>query len=156
VTALLEKLAREPIDADVLFRRPAPLQGSSEFPVDRGTSLLHRAVLLTGRRTGCRYVYAESTLIADRLPLSVRSRLNSTAEPIGRVLVEHGLLFERQPIDGLPVPGRMGSVVPDVVVGSVFSRRYWIVIDGDVVTLVGEWFLDELVELVKKLPSETG
>jgi chorismate-pyruvate lyase len=152
VTSFLERLTREPIDADVLGRRSARWQGTFELPVDQGTSLLHRAVFLTGRRTGRRYVYAESTLIAQRLPLSVRSRLESTAEPIGRVLEDHGLRLERQPIDGRPVPGRTGSIVPEEVAVSVYSRRYRMVIDGDVVMLVAEWFLDELF---KTLPSPT-
>ncbi|MHB8219983.1 MAG: chorismate--pyruvate lyase family protein [Acidimicrobiales bacterium] len=146
VTSFLEELAHEPIDADVLAHRPAVPGNPSELDVVPGTQLVLRAVLLTGRRTGRCFVYAETILVVDRLSASVRSRLERTGEPIGRVLGDHGLRFDRQPIEGPPVPGRMGLVVPDVVDGSVLSRRYRIAIDGVAAILVAEWFLPEVVE----------
>lgn len=146
MTSFLEELAHEPIDADVLAHRPAPRQIARELGVEPGAPMDLRAALLTGRRTGRRFVYAETLLAAGRLPASVRSRLEGTAEPIGRVLAAHGLAADRQPIDGPPVPGRSGLVVPDEVSGSVLARQYRIVIGGEAVMLVGEWFLSEVAE----------
>ena len=47
---------------------------------------LHRAVLLTGRASGRRFVYAVSTIAGGRLPFSARRKLETSSEPIGRVL----------------------------------------------------------------------
>ncbi len=122
VTELLEHLAGEPIDADIRHQHVGPALGDDRLGQPPGPPCLERAVLLTGRRTGLAFVYAESTIAADRLPGSVPSRLQTSRDPIGRVLLDHRLDVRRDLLDGAVVAGRADPDVLALLSGAVQSR----------------------------------
>ncbi len=143
VTEWLEHLAGEPIDAVIRHQDMGPAPGDNLLGLAPGAPLLHRSVLLTGRRTGLAFVYAESAIAADRLPGSVLVRLQTSRDPIGKVLLDHHLVICRDLLSGAAaVPGtRADPDVATLLVDGVHSRAYRIVLDGVPVMLVSEWFL---------------
>jgi chorismate-pyruvate lyase len=141
VTELLEHLAGEPIEADILHQRgvPAGVDNLLGLPVTART--LHRAVLLTGGTTGRVFVYAESVIATDRLPAAACLRLETSRDPIGRVLVDHHLDVDRQWLGTTPAVQHPDQRVAAVIGGAVQSRRYRITIDRYPAMIVSEWFL---------------
>ena len=100
VTEFLEDMAGEPIDADILTQNPGPAGNDNSLRIEPDAALIRRNVLLTGRTSGRRYVYAESAIAAGRLPASAQRRLESSRDPIGRVLTAHRLEVLREPLAG--------------------------------------------------------
>jgi chorismate-pyruvate lyase len=154
VTSLLEQLAGEPVDADVLYRGVPPEGGPDARELGRpddpddSDGLVHRRVLLTGRSSGRRFVYAASTIAGGRLPGAVGRQLGMTSDPIGRVLARHGLHIGRN-IDRRPLPppgpGRPEAVedpgLVTLLTTPALVRRYRLVVGDAPVMVVSEWFL---------------
>ena len=71
------------------------------------------------------------------------SRLQTSRDPIGRVLLDHHLVIRRDLLSGAGAPATRAD--PDVatllVDGVHHSRGYRIVLDGVPVMMVSEWFL---------------
>lgn len=148
VTELLEHVAREPIDADIRRQVIGPGSVDEWLGLPPGAPTLERAVVLAGRVTGTSFVYAESAIAADRLPRSVRSRLQASRDPIGRVLLDHEIALRRHPLPG-PVVARHadrtgGSLLDDVVL----ARRYRLIVDGAPAMVISEWFLAPVASAV--------
>jgi chorismate-pyruvate lyase len=51
--------------------------------------VLHRSVLLQGATSGINYIYADSAIVADRLPPVVLDGLLTGGEPIGRLMADN-------------------------------------------------------------------
>ena len=141
VTEFLEHLAGEPIDADIVSRRTGPGGHHSSFGLPSHRELVRRAVLLTGRVTRRRFVYAESAIAADRLPPPVRRRLEVSTDPIGRVLRDHHLQIRREELSDPVIPPDVGVDILALLRGSALSRRYRLVIGNSPAMVVSEWFL---------------
>jgi chorismate-pyruvate lyase len=141
VTELLEHLAREPIEADILHQQAVPAGIDSPLGLAVGTRTMHRAVLLTGRTTRRVFVYAESVIASDRLPPSAGLRLETSRDPIGRVLVDHHLDVDRQWLGNAEAVERPDQRVATLIGGAIQSRRYRITIDRLPAMIVSEWFL---------------
>jgi len=141
VTELLEHLAGEPIEADILHQQgmPAGVDNPLGLPLDART--MHRAVLLTGRATGRIFVYAESVIATDRLPPAACQRLETSRDPIGRVLVDYHLDVNRQWLGTIPAVEQPDQRVAGLIRAAVQSRRYCITIDHNPAMMVSEWFL---------------
>jgi chorismate-pyruvate lyase len=145
VTAFLEHLVGEPIDA--VDRRQTMTK--AEFPnslrVAEGHPLIFRTAALRGRMSGRSYLYAETVLVPSRLPASCRQRLESSSDPIGRILEEEGVIITRKPLWG---PG-LGSapVSPEArfAVGDyLLARTYRVDAEGTPLMVITEWFLTSL------------
>jgi chorismate-pyruvate lyase len=141
VTAFLEHLAGEPVDAHE--RRHATIQAASpnSLFVDEGYPLLRRSALLRGRRSAQPYLYAESILVPSRLPNAVLWQLRSSMNPIGRILADEGIDFTRTP---LPSPQRSPAIVSGntpVPEEYLLARTHQVDIDGLTVMVIAEWFL---------------
>ncbi len=90
VTHIVQEYAGEPICVVKLSQSLRPSgEESSELQLGEEETVLRRKVLLQGQRTGRNFVYAESVILADRLPEAVRDKLQRTDEPLGKVLQEH-------------------------------------------------------------------
>jgi len=146
VTEFLEHLAGEPIDADVLSQEAAPAGNDNALGLVPDHELVRRTVLLTGRTSGRRFVYAESAIAVELLPDPVRQRLQSSRDPIGRVLTDHGMLVRRDPLAGPVVAARNAVRGANLLDGAVLSRRYRITLGGDTAIVVSEWFLQTVSE----------
>jgi chorismate-pyruvate lyase len=146
VTRFLEQLAGEPVDARVLDQSEARADAVNLFGVARGHLLLLRAAELLGRRSGHRFVYAESVLVPSRLPAAFGARLRSSADPIGRILDDEGLAVTREPLEGVgghlvPTPsGGTGMAAEDCLL----ERTYRVDAGGTPVMVIAEWFLPAL------------
>lgn len=140
MTELLEHVADEPIDADIRHQDVGPLSGDESLGLPAGQPSMQRAVVLTGRATGRSFVYAESAIAADRLPGSVRSRLETSRDPIGRVLLDHRIAVSREPLPGSIVAARADQAVGVLLADVVYTRRYRIVVAGTPAMVVSEWF----------------
>ncbi len=141
VTELLEHLAGEPIDADILHQRGVPAGVDNPLGLPMAARTMHRAVLLTGRTTARVFVYAESVIASDRLPPSACLRLETSRDPIGRVLVDHHLDVDRQWLGTAEAAERPDQRVAALMAGAVQSRRYRIAIERRPAMIVSEWFL---------------
>jgi chorismate-pyruvate lyase len=145
VTAFLERLVGEPLEARQRHHTTITSPASNELDVARGHPLLLRTAFLEGRASRTRYLYAETTLVPDRLAPTVRRRLEESTDPIGRVLDEAGLTITRQ---ALGPPGGVsanGGVEP---ADCLLARRYRLSIDGSAVMVIAEWFLLPLAEFL--------
>ncbi len=156
VTQLLELLAGEPVDADIRHQVEGHADAGNPLGLAPSAPLLRRAVLLTGRDSGHPLVYAESVIAVDRIPSSARRRLETSRDPIGRVLLDHRLVVRRQPLPG-PVEAMSidGDVVP-LLGGAVRSRRYRIILDRHPAMVVSEWFLRSVSDVLATHVGPTG
>ena len=144
VTAFLEQLVGEPVDA--YERRHVMIKaGTPNFlGVGEGHPLLRRSTVLQGRRSALPYMHAESLLVPSRLPAAFCLQLETTSDPIGRILAKEGIGFTRSP---LPRPDRRhGSEFGDAPVPDehLLARTYRIDVDGVPIMVIGEWFLPTL------------
>jgi len=140
VTELLEHVADEPIDADIRHQEAGPFSGDDWLGLPPGHPSMQRAVVLTGRETGRNFVYAESDIAPDRLPVSVRSRLETSRDPIGRVLVDQRLAVSRELVPGSIGASRADPGVVTLLDDVVHARRYRIMVAGTPAMVVSEWF----------------
>jgi chorismate-pyruvate lyase len=145
VTAFLEQLVGEPIDARERRHRITRAETSNPLRVAEGHPLLIRTAALQGRTSGRSYLYAESVLVPSRLPANLRLRLESSSDPIGRILGEEGITVTREPLVG---PDRdSASVSPEagIAVGDyLLARTYRVDAEGAPLMVIAEWFLTSL------------
>jgi chorismate-pyruvate lyase len=144
VTGFLEAITGERLVADVIRRDTEPAGRANDLAVATGRPVTVRTAVLRGSASGRRYVYAESTFVPERLPDSVRARLAETADPIGRVLVDHGLAPGREPVPGPRAPP--AGLEPGLAGEIVFARAYRLVIEGAPVFAIREWFLRPVLD----------
>jgi len=157
VTEFLEHLAGEPIDAEILSQNTGPAGNDNSLGLESDAELIRRTVLLTGRISGRRFVYAESAIAVERLPASARRRLESSRDPIGRVLTKHRLEVRREPLPGLVVAVGNTARIIDLLDRAALSRRYRITLGSDPAIVVSEWFLQTVPEaLTSRTPSSVG
>lgn len=151
VTHFLETITGELIFADVLRQYPVAACSDNGLGVTAGHAMIHRIAVLKGRTTDLPYIYAESMFVPERLPEQALTRLERTSDPIGRVLVAHGVRPGRQ---SLPQPERAGAHTPGAVAEFaseiVWSRSYRLTIDGLAVFAIREWFLRSVLDALDR------
>ena len=145
VTAFLERLVGEPIDAHQRRHEMTRADTSSALQVAEGHPLLLRTAVLQGRTSGRPYVYAETVLVPSRLPGGFRRRLEASGDPIGRILSEEGITVTSEPLAGsgrgsVPVSSQTGSAIADYLL----ARTYRVDSEGEPVMVITEWFLPSL------------
>ncbi|HEY1988248.1 MAG TPA: chorismate pyruvate-lyase family protein [Acidimicrobiales bacterium] len=147
VTDFLESLIGEPLVADVVRQGPVVLDAGNDLEAVAGYAATRRIAVLKGGTTDQPYVYAETLFVRERLPEPARSQLERTTDPIGRVLVAHGLHPDREP---LAPPGEATGQAPGAVTALdsdiVWSRAYRLRIDGQPVFAIREWFLRSVLD----------
>jgi chorismate lyase len=156
VTDFLEHLAGEPIDADVLSQDAGPAGNDNSLGLVSDAEILRRSVLLTGRASGRRFVYAESAIAMERLPDPVRQRLELSRDPIGRVLTDHGIPVRRDPLAGPVVAVGDTARIARLLDGAALSRRYRITLRSDTAIVVSEWFLPTVFEAIASGPRPSS
>jgi chorismate-pyruvate lyase len=149
VTEFLEVLAGESVDADKLA--PQPTDRSSTVLGGAPTQVItRRTVVLRGRRTLRPLVFADSLLAVDRLPPAARSELESTNEPIGRVLALHGVAVQRRELPESPRPPSLSdAALAQLVRNAPLSRSYCLLLNGDPAIEIHEWFLPAVEEALR-------
>ena len=145
VTAFLEHLVGEPIDAGERCQKTTKAELPNSLLVAEGHPLIFRTAALRGRTSGRSYLYAETVLVPSRLSANCRQRLESSSDPIGRILEEEGITITREPLGG-PEPGS-APVSPEVgiAVGDyLLARTYRVDAEGTPLMVITEWFLTSL------------
>ena len=144
VTNFLEQLVGESVDAQVHRHQTVAAPTSNDLEVAGGEPLLQRAATLRGRRTGSPYVYAESVIVTNRLPTRFYQLLESSIDPIGRILNEIGIATTRKDLVG---PGGLGPSRFEGAINDgdvVFVRTYRIDSEQTPLMVITEWFLKTL------------
>lgn len=144
VTNFLEELVGEGIDAQADHHDIVSAPTANVLRVPEGEPLLHRSASLRGRISGVSYVYAESVIVTSRLPRGFHLRLQSSTDPIGRILDEMGIAVTREDLvdsDGFVVsrPNR-----DERISNYLFARTYRISSDQTPLMVITEWFLQTL------------
>ncbi|MEH2232810.1 MAG: chorismate pyruvate-lyase family protein [Nostoc sp.] len=67
--------------------------------LDIGTQVIERKILLQGKISLNNFIYAESTIVPERLDTKLKDRLIKSQEPMGRVWLEHKLETFKEIID---------------------------------------------------------
>ena len=145
VTARLEQLVGEPIDAQVGSQETVVAPPSNGLDVEAGHPLLARSATLRGRRSGRSYLYAETVLVPSRLSDGFLHRLGSSHDPIGRILEEEGIAVTRAPLSGagrstVSAWDRSGPDIGECLL----ARTYRVDAAGAPVMVISEWFLASL------------
>lgn len=142
VTKLIEAYTLEPLDILRLADTHAPaLEHHPWLEVDELCAVGKRDVIIQGRYSRTLYVYAESLVVPERLPLPVRERLDVQGEGLGRLLNEakietrrEVLWYARESAADLPEEVRRVSD------GEFITRVYRIIARGLPVALITERF----------------
>ncbi|MGK4004488.1 hypothetical protein WMF31_17770 [Sorangium sp. So ce1036] len=114
VTTLLERLAGEPVRAQVLRQVLTPVE-RSDGAADRGLwapdeEVLRRSVLLRGATSGRAYLHATTSIAVRRLPVAVRMGLLRSDIPLGRLLHDAQVRIVRTDLFG--VDQHLGELCP--------------------------------------------
>ena len=144
VTAFLEALVGEPIDAHQRRHGTVVAGTANLLGVEAGHLLVERSAVLQGRRSAQTFVNAETLLVPSRLPTAFCRRLWTSADPIGRIMAEEGIDFTRSrpwSPEGRRPTASDGFEAPDEY---LLARTYLIEIDGSPVMEITEWFLPSL------------
>jgi len=156
VTDFLEHLAGEPIDADILSQKTGTAGNDNLLGLESDAELIYRTVLLTGRRSGRDFVYAESAIAVERLPASARRLLESSRDPIGRVLTKYHFEIRREPLAGPVTATGNSAAIVELLNGVALARRYLITLGSDAAIVVGEWFLQAVPEALASHAASSG
>jgi chorismate-pyruvate lyase len=149
VTSFLEQLVGEHIDARPRLHEMIEAHPLNELRVEGGKPLLHRAATLEGRISGCTYVYAESVIVTNRLPSRFSQRLESSSDPIGRILDEEGIAVTREALAEPDTFVVARSWNADVALDDyLFARTYRIDAKHIPAMVITEWFLTALVSFL--------
>lgn len=143
LTRILRILADEEIVVQVVKQKIHCVPPGESGPLPGG-SILRRRVLLTGRRSGHRFVAAESLIAVDRLPSAITASLTGTPSSIGEVMAgsrletfkEAAEVWIGDPPHWLTATGYRTSQRKPV------GRRYRIIAGGQPVMVIAEYFLD--------------
>jgi chorismate-pyruvate lyase len=149
VTALLESLTGEVVEAERIAQTTIVATASNRLDVVAGHALVSRQAILRGRTSRRDYLYAETLFVADRLPDGVRSRLATTTDPIGRVFAARDITMSRTVLGTphrTPTVPRLGA--ENALEHAIFARRYRVEAGGLAVMLIDEWFLPSLRDVV--------
>jgi chorismate-pyruvate lyase len=144
VTAFLERLVGEPVDAWHQHHVLTDTRTPNLLGVDEGHDLLRRSTVLRGRKSAEAYVHAESLIALGRLPASFSWQLKTSNDPIGRIFTREGIVFNRSalsPRDLARAPLSAGCPVPE---DYLFTRAYRVEVAGLPVMVIAEWFLPTL------------
>jgi chorismate-pyruvate lyase len=145
VTRFLEELVGERIAAERCHHEKIGAPASNDLRVEEGEPLLRRAASLQGAVSGYLYVYAESLIVVSRLPASFFHRLETSSDPIGRLLEEAGIAATREDlVERLGIAMDRTWNFDEVVHGYLLARTYRIDSKQTPLMIISEWFLRTL------------
>jgi len=132
VVRFLEGCFDEPIcTANLEQVSTPPLPTDAELELTGDETILRRKTLLQGSRTARNYVYAEASVVLERVEPALREALLSTSEPIGRLLVTNRVETFRELVragwmPAGPLAEHFGLESSD----ELLSRTYHIIMGG--------------------------
>ena len=145
VTGFLKGLVGERIAAERYHHERIDAAALNDLGVEEGEPLLRRAATLKGSVSGHPYVYAESMIVVSRLPASFFHRLETSGDPIGRLLDEAGIVATREDlVEGLVIGMDRPWNIDEIVHGYLLTRTYRIDSKQAPLMIISEWFLETL------------
>ena len=145
VTGFLEGLVGERIAAERYHHERIDAAALNYLGVEEGEPLLRRAATLQGSVTGHPYVYVESMIVVSRLPARFFHRLETSSDPIGRLLDEAGIVATREDlVEGLVIGMDRPRNFDEIVHGYLLARTYRIDSKQTPLMIISEWFLGTL------------
>jgi len=141
LTDTLEAIFGEPIGLRKVSNDIVPAHMRlTTLGIEAGELLMHRKILLFGCITGQNYVYAESDLAIDRLPIAMRDSLIHSDIPIGRLWSEQKVESLKELVSVSRMhPGDLSRYFP-LVTSDVLSRTYRLISAGKPVMAISEYF----------------
>ena len=142
VTRFLEAHQLEQVDVEVCTQHQEKLLEDHEFlGLNCGDTVVSRKVLLRGRASGRVYASASSLIASDRLAAAAGEAFEGFTEGLGRMLrsgrieqYRELLWYGAERIVNAPVK------MQDLSVDSLLTRTYRIIVNGNPVMLITEWF----------------
>ena len=145
VTSYLEELVGERIAAKRYHHERIDAPALNDLGVEEGEPLLRRAATLQGSVSGYPYVYAESMIVVSRLPARFFHRLETSTDPIGRLLDEAGIAATREDVvEQLGIAMDRPWNFDAIVHGYLLARTYRIDYERTPLMIISEWFLGTL------------
>lgn len=141
VTEYLEDLVQERVYADKLEQLQTTASSPNGLAVEFGHPLTRRAVLLRGQQSSRSFLYAETLLVTSRLPWAAKNSLETSSDPIGRILVDQEFAVTR-------VFFTTESRYPKAIDDFILAREYRIDFGELPVMEISEWFLPALEEFI--------
>ncbi len=110
-----------------------------EAPV--GSTAIRRTILLRGRRSLCNYVHAESTVLVERVPVTMVYGMIYTSKPVGVLLAEDRVETTRELLAlGEEPAGEHGRFFGIDADDAMICRTYRIVVGRHPALLITERF----------------
>ncbi|WP_285034013.1 chorismate pyruvate-lyase family protein [Mycolicibacterium sp. lyk4-40-TYG-92] len=133
-----EEIVVQIVEQQIHPRELAPSEQLSD------SRILQRRVLLNGGVSGRRFVGAESLIAIDLLPPTIAADLTSTSAPIGEIMAASRLETYKEPADiwVAESPDWLVAATDQAPQPRTVSRRYRIIIEGQPVIVITEYFLD--------------
>ena len=143
LTRILGVVTGEEIVVQVVEQQLHPHGGVQSEQLS-GSRILQRRVLLNGQTSGRRFVGAESLIAVDLLPPTIAADLTSTNAPIGEIMAASRLETFKEPADiwVAESPDWLAAATDQGAQERTVSRRYRIILDGQPVIVITEYFLD--------------
>jgi chorismate-pyruvate lyase len=142
VTKFLEAYALEPVDVLRLDQATARLAAPDPWlDLVAGAPVIHRQVMLCGRRSGRFFAWADSRIVAERLSPAVRKGLDTERGGLGQILVNTGAETRRQCLwYGREARGGAPPRVLSIWPGDFLTRSYRVLTAGRPMMLITEHF----------------
>lgn len=159
LTDIVETAFLEPVQLVKLTLDIAPAQRPIEpLSLAAGDPVMHREILLRGRRTGLNYVFAEVWIALAALPPKLRDDLVNTAIPLGRLWVHHRLETRKEILNVWRIPH--GEEPVDFFNSSarsgLLARSYRVFSAGLPIMLITEYFPADLAPAASSpMPRES-
>lgn len=142
VTKFIEAYTMEPVEIVRIEHKTLPVSKDQPWlDLGKGTPVIFREVVISGKYSRTFYVHAVSMLVPERLPDSVRDQLQVQGEGIGHLLNGTDLETRREIMwfgrERLKQPP---AAIKDLFAGDFISRTYRIFTHGQPVALINERF----------------
>ncbi|HLY98535.1 MAG TPA: chorismate pyruvate-lyase family protein [Candidatus Angelobacter sp.] len=140
LTDILQVAFREPIGVRKLD--PDITDSVDALELQPGETRMDRSVVLYGQKTGTNYVYADSTLVIDRLPKKLQDELLNSDKPIGRLWSQYKVEVRKEMLHvSKCAPGRLLPHFQYMTENEqLFRRSYRLITSGRPVIIITEYF----------------
>jgi len=141
LTDILQVAFREPIGVRKLDPDITDISVDA-LELQPGETRMDRSVVLYGQKTGTNYVYADSTLVIDRLPKKLRDELLNSDKPIGRLWSQYKVETRKEMLHVSKCsPGRLLPHFKYMTENEqLFRRSYRLITSGRPVIIITEYF----------------
>ena len=141
LTDILQVAFREPIGVRKLDPDITDISVDA-LELQPGETRMDRSVVLYGQKTGTNYVYADSTLVIDRLPKKLRDELLNSDKPIGRLWSQYKVETRKEMLHvSKCAPARLLPHFKYMTENEQFFKRsYRLITSGRPVIIITEYF----------------